>query len=180
MKKKLFVSFMLLIFVAFAFAQAPKPTEPVLKAGDVEHFIKTFPDLQKDLENYGFKYEAQKGDMTIPDALKAKEDFLDILKKHNWDSNFFTKMSTILLGYSYLQYGDQIKAADSKLSSAMKEIESNPNIPAATKEQMKQQMMAAQGMMKTQGTAIFQNINPQDVALIKPFINEIKKIVDKQ
>ena len=175
------IIFTLFILVSFTAAQdPPKPPKQILKPGDVEHFIKTFPLLEKDFEKFNMKYEAKSGDVTFPEALKASNEFLQLLKKHGWDENFWLKAGTIMMGYSAIVYGKEIKKADSEFEKSLKDIESNPNIPAAMKKQLKDQLKAAQGMMKTQGSALQQNIHAQDLKLITPHIKEIQKVIDKE
>lgn len=180
MKHKIFILFILVLLVSFAAAQdPPKPPKQVLKAGDVKHFIKTFPLLEKDFEKFNMKYEAKSGDVTFPEAMKVSNEFIQLLKKHGWDENFWQKAGTIMMGYSAVVYGKEIKKADSGFEKSLKEIESNPNIPAAMKKQLKDRLKAAQGMMKTQGGALKMNIHPQDLELITPLVKEIQKVIDK-
>jgi hypothetical protein len=118
--------------------------------------------------------------VTIPEALKVSSEFFEILKKHGWDENFWAKIGTIMMGYSSIVYGKEMKKADSEMEKSLKEIETNPNIPDAMKQQLKDQLQAAQGMMKTQGAAFKQNIHPADLSLITPRIKEIQKIIDNK
>ena len=169
------------MLVSFGLAQdPPKPPKQVLKAGDVERFIKTFPVLEKDMDAFNMKYEAKSGDVTIPDALKVSSEFMAILKKHGWDEGFWEKWPVILLGYSSIVYGKEMKKADSEMEKSLKEIESNPNIPDSMKQQLKDRLKAAKGIMATQGDAFLKNIHPKDLELVKPHIEAIKKIVDKK
>lgn len=180
MKQKITIIFILLMLVSFALAEdPPKPPKQILKAGDVERFIKTFPVLEKDMEAFNMKYEAKSGDVTIPDALKVSSEFMAILKKHGWDENFWQKWPVIMMGYSSIVYGKEMKKANSEMEKSLKEIDSNPNIPASMKKQLKDQLKAAQGIMKTQGSALSMNIHPKDLELVKPHIKAIEKVIDK-
>jgi len=171
----------LLLLVSFSFVTAedpPQPPKQILKPGDVKHFIKTFPLLKEDMEKFNMKYETKSGDVTVPEALKVSSEFIEVLKKHGWDENFWGKFGTIMMGYSSIVYGKEMKKADSAMEKSLKEIDSNPNIPASMKQQLKDQLKATKGILKSQGTAFKMNIHPADLALIKPLINEIQKIVD--
>jgi hypothetical protein len=169
------------MFVSFVAAQdPPKPPKQILKIGDVERFIKTFPQLEKDMESFNLKYEAKSGDVTIPEALKVSGEFMGILKKHGWDENFWQKLPVILMGYSSVVYGKEMGKADIGMEKSLKEIESNPNIPASMKKQLKDQLKAAKGMMKIQGSAFLQSIHPKDLELIKPYIKAIQSVIDKE
>jgi hypothetical protein len=159
-------------------AKEPEPPKPVLKEGDVKHFIKTFPLLKKDLKDFGMEYEAKAGNVTIPDALKASEKFLEILKKHGWDEQFFTKMATITFGYSSIQYGAGIKKATPEIEKSLKEIEANTALSAEMKEQLKKQIMAAKDMMKLQEKELGKRIHKSDLELIRPLIKELKTVLE--
>ncbi|MCK4761210.1 MAG: hypothetical protein KAW12_03355 [Candidatus Aminicenantes bacterium] len=178
MKKRVFLV-TLIVFVFCTLVTAQEPPKQLLKPGDVKHFIKTFPLLEKEMTAYGLKYDAKSGDTTVPEALKAKSDFLDILKKHGWDENYFGKLGTIMMGYSSIVYGAQMKQADSEMTKQLKEIESNPNIPAAMKETLKAQLKMAAGVMKTTASTLKTNIHAMDLALIRPLVDEIKKVVEQ-
>jgi len=169
----------LLVLMSASVALVQGPPAPILKTGDVEHFIKTFPLLEKEMEDYGFKYEAREGTMTVPEAVEASNEFLAILKKHGWDDHFFQKTAVILSGYSSLVYGDEIKKAASAFEKSIKEIDSNPQLSTEMKRQLKEQMKAAESAMKMQDTTFKSNIHANDLKMIKPHVMEIQNVIDK-
>jgi hypothetical protein len=177
---KKYILFALIVLMSVAVAAEEDSPKQILKSGDVKHFIKTFPLLEKEFEKHDIKYEAKGGTMTVPDAIEARNDFLEILKKHGWDENFFQKVSVILMGYSYIVYGDEMKKADSEFEKALKEIDSDPNISAEMKKQLKEQMKTAKSAMKMQKSTFEKNIHPDDLKLITPHIKEIQKVIDKE
>jgi hypothetical protein len=177
--KASFSILIILLLLAFAGIAQEKPIQ-ILESGDVEHFINTFPKLEKDLEKYGLRYEAREGNVTIPEAVKAKDDFLSILKKHGWDENFFQKFGTIMIGYSSIVYGKEMKKAETEFDRSIREIDSNPNLTAEMKSQFKEQMRAAQSALKNQDNTLMKSIHQNDLDLVKPYIEEIKKVIDKK
>jgi ribosomal protein S20 len=170
----------LIIIISASNVAAEDPPKQILQSGDVQHFIKTFPLLEKEFENYNIEYEAKDGTMTVPDALEASNEFLEILKKHGWDENFFQKTGVILMGYSYIVYGEEMKNVDSEFEKSLKEIDSNPNLSAEMKNQLKEQMKTAKSAMKTQEKTFKQSIHPNDLKMITPHIKEIQKVIDKE
>jgi hypothetical protein len=175
----LFITLALFVVSSFGIADEPETPKPLLKKGDVVRFIKTFPQMEKDFKQFGAQYEAQSGNVTIPEAMKASQDFMNILKKHGWDENFFQKLSVIMMGYSAIEYGKQATKSQAEFEKSLKEIESNPNIPPAMKEQLKQQLKSAYGIMKTQGTELQKRIHPADLNLIRPQVQKLKETIDK-
>ena len=104
---------------------------------------------------------------------------LGILKKHGWDEHFFQKASVILLGYGSIRFGEKSVESNSEIEQTLKEIDSNPDIPASMKQQLKQQITAARGAMGQTGQSLKQNIHPADLALVKAHIKELKPILDE-
>ncbi len=179
MKRKVLLLTIVALFLISSLAVAAEPPKPILKKGDVEKFIKTFPALTKDMKNFDTNMDAKEGNITIPEAMIASNEFNAILKKHGWDENFFTTIQTIVMGYSYLVYGDSIKGANAEIAKALKEIDSNPHLSAEMKEQMKAQMKAASGAMATQNVQMKKSIHPLDLAMIKAKIKELKTVLEK-
>ena len=176
---KLFLSLALILLIAFSIAAQEEPKQ-ILESGDVEHFIDTFPKLEKDFEKYGLRYEAREGNVTIPEAVKAKDEFLSILKKHGWDENFFQKFGAIMIGYSTIVYGKEMKNADSNLERSIKEIDDNQNLTPEMKAQLKEQMRLVKSAMQEQKVNLKKSIHQNDLDMVKPFIEEIKNVIDKK
>jgi hypothetical protein len=176
MKLKIFVLVISLVLVSPIFADDSKEVKPVLKKGDVERFIKTFPLLKEEFKKFEVEYDRKAGSVTYPEALKASQEFLGILKKHGWDEHFFTKMATISMGYSMIVTAKELKNTDPQIAKAIKQIESNPHLSDAMKKQMLEQMKQVKGIMKNQQNVMKKNVQKPDMELIKPHIEELKKL----
>ena len=178
MKRKVLLLAVVVMFVISSLAVAAEPPKQVLQKGDVEKFIKTFPALSKDMKDFDTKMDAKEGNFTYPEALKASADFKGILKKHGWDETFFTKIQTIVMGYSSLVYGAQMKGANAEIAKALAEIDANPALSAEMKAQMKAQMKNAMGAMATQGAELKKSLHPLDLTMIKAKIKELKAVLE--
>lgn len=178
-KLTLFVG-LFFVFTSFCtmMAETPETQKQILKAGDVARFIKTFPLLKRDFEKYGAAYKVKEGNVTIPQAMKASQEFQGILKKHGWDEHFFSKFSAIVLSYTSIVYKKELKKAESKFEAAKKKIMENTAISDQMKKQMLAQMNTARGMLKTQGTIWGKRIHPKDIELVRPFVKELKKVLE--
>jgi hypothetical protein len=177
------VSLKLLLIVLLAvpcLAIAQDSTEPVLEKGDVERFIKTFPMVKEEMEKLGMKYEAKEGDYTVPEAVQASAEFNALLKKHGWDETFFMKMGTIFMGYVSLAHKKEMAQMDPEIEKAIKEIESTAGVSEAMKKQMVERLRATQKMMGGQQGAMQQSVHKLDLALIQPFIPELKKLFEDE
>ncbi len=179
MKLKVFVLVILFSLSLMVLADEPEAPKPVLKKGDVERFIKTFPLLKEDFKKFEVKYDGKSGIVTYPEALAASGEFLGILKKHGWDEQFFTKTAAICVGYSMIVAGKAMKDADPQVAKAMKEIESNPHLSAEMKKQLIEQMKTVKGAMKQQQKALKKSSHKADMELIKPHIQDLKKVFEE-
>lgn len=168
-----------LFFIVSLVVTAETPTQPILKAGDVEHFIKSFPALSKELKALGAQYDAHSGLMNYPAALRANNKLQELLKKHGWDEQFFTKTATICMGYSVAVYGKEYKRANPELEKSLQEIEANTSLSAELKKQMKDALMAAKAGLAESEKAMTKMINPQDLKLIAPFTQQLKTVLEK-
>jgi hypothetical protein len=174
---------LLIIAISFMIASVVSAVDlpqQVLEPGDVEHFLKTFRLIEKDFENFGVKHNVHDGTLTVPESIEAKNQLLEIFKKHGWGEEFFQKAGVILMGYSSIEYGRQVKTTDSEIEKSLKELESNPNLSAEMKKQLKEQMMMAKKMMATQDTTFKENIHPADRQMIMSHISELKKVLEEE
>jgi len=158
-----------------ATAEPPAETaqKPILVKGDVERLIKTYPLLKNDLDKLGMKYDG-KGDMMLPDAIKANAEFKGILQKHGWDDQFFQKITVITAGYASLVIIEKLGENNPEIKEAIKTIDENPDIPKETKDQLKKDLLAGMDAMQKEGHAMSKQIHPQDLELIRPFIKDLK------
>jgi len=179
MKLKVFVLVILFTLTAMVLADEPEAPKPVLKPGDVKQFIKTFPLLKEELKKFEVKYDGKSGNVTYPEAIKASSEFLGILKKHGWDEHYFEKTAAICMGYSTIVSGKAMKDADPQIAKAMKEIESNPHLSDAMKKQLMEQMKTVKGAMKEQQKVVKKYAHKADMELIKPHIEDLKKVFEE-
>ena len=176
MRLKIFVLIIVFTLATMAFAETPNTPKPVLKKGDVDHFIKTFPQLKEDFKKFEVKYDGKSGAFTYPLALKASGDFLGVLKKHGWDEHFFTKMTTIFMGYSMIFAGVEMAKADPQFAKNIEKIKSNTHLSEEMKKQMVDQLMQVKGMLNNQQKFLKGSIQKADMELIKARLEELQKL----
>jgi len=179
MRLRVLILVILLVFSTIFFAEESTAPTPVLEKGDVMKFIKTFPLMKEDFEKFNVEYEAKSGNINYPDVLRANKEFQEILKKHGWDENFFSKMTAIIMGYSSIVYKKEIKNADPQLAKSMKEIKDNPNLSAEMKKQLLEQLKSVKGVLKTQSDSMSNIVSPVDLDLVKPHIDALKEVFEE-
>lgn len=173
------IAALILITAVLGFAVAEEDPVPRLKEGDVEHFIQTYPALSQDLDELGMEYEAESGAYDMPEAVRRNEAFNAVLKKHGWDEHFYVVIGTVLQGYTALAYGEEVPEINQKLADAVKEIESNPALSEAMKEQLIAQMKAAGGMVAGQQAAMQESVHPDDLEQIRGHMDELKDLLEE-
>lgn len=65
------------------------------------------------------------------------------------------------------------------MSKSMKELEKNPHLSPEMKKQMMANLKMVEGAMAQQGKLLQNITNPKDLAFIKPNLEKIKKVLDK-
>jgi hypothetical protein len=122
LSKPLFLCFFFLLFAETLKAQE---VQPVLKDGDIEHFIKTFKPMTEELDALGHDFEDEEEDEDEMDPaaafanlrasmkeIMAKDEVLTILKKYDWDENFIDIYIAISMGYYYNKMNNELEKMD--------------------------------------------------------------------
>ncbi len=175
--KKLMLVFWI-VFILTGLTAAQETVEAVLEKGDVDRFIKTYPVLVEELTKLGMKYEKEEGDLTIPEAARASVEMQTLLKKNGWDETFWVKMQAIMIGYSSLLYQKESASSADEMAKTIKELESDPNVPASMKKQMIERLKATQKMMGGGQDAYQQSIHEDDLNMIRPKIEALTKLFE--
>lgn len=176
MRQILAIIVCVVLFVSVGWAE--DDPVPVLKKGDVERFIDSFPKLVEELERLGMKYDAEEGDYSLPEAIQANAEFRATLIKYGWDEGFFLKMQTIFMGYTAIVYKKEMANVAPQIAEAIKEIESTPGLSEAMKKQMIERMKASQKMMEGGQAGMQTSVHEDDLALIRPKIPDLKKLFE--
>ena len=153
-------------------ADDPAPVA-LLKPGDVDRFCKTFPELTKQIEELGAKYEAKTGDVSGLAALQASAEFKALLTKHGWNETFYQKLAVIAQGYAHLRYGQAMKDARPKMEKSMRELEKTQGLSPEMIAQLQGQMKAAMQSMEQAKAQMKASLHPQDLALIKQHLDRV-------
>jgi hypothetical protein len=134
-------------------AQKASAAGPLLKAGDIDHIIKTLPALKADLEALGeqfvdFQNPSQMQAMAVNEKVQA------VFKRHNWDSDAFASKISALMG----------AFAKVKLDQELE------NLPAEQRQMMASMLQGQLGDLVT--------AHPQDVALVRAKMAQLESFFD--
>lgn len=131
----------LFVLPLFSVAETAGP-EPRLKAGDVQHFLESFPKMIADLKKLGDRY----GDIEDPTAIQsimASDEVQTIMQRYGWSQDTYLQKVTAIAGaYASVRMDEELA-----------------NLPEEQRAMVKQ-MMGAQMPQLMQ-------VHPSDVALVK-------------
>ena len=123
-------TYIMVLLVGFGTVQAQE-ISPVLKNGDIDHFIKSFKPMTTELEALGHTFNASDENdnemnpmadfanmrMKMKEVM-SKNEVLTILKKYDWDENFLDIYIAVSMGYFY----NTINMELDKMDDAEKEM----------------------------------------------------------
>lgn len=98
------------ILPSFMWAQAGATTTPpkaVLKEGDIERFMETYPKLEAEFEALDGEWE-DADFATALSALEANAEVQAILDRYGWDAAFFSKLEVIVRSMALLEIEAQL------------------------------------------------------------------------
>ena len=133
------------VMVAFAGLAQDGTPPSLLTPAIVENFIASYPEVKAKVEELHAEYDVA-GDISGSDAWRAWADVngaksqLDaVVQAHDFPDfpTWVRTLSVAARAYAFIQGGADL---DSKVSEALARIESDPNIPEAQKEMMRQQL----------------------------------------
>ena len=175
--KSIFIVALVMITWTYSFAQ--ESTEVYkLTANDVEHFIKDYPTLKGDLEEYGAEYDESTGEFKLPETVKAMSDFNHIIVKHGYKDyeDFVLKASSLLMAYTSIVSKQGMAESETEIKEKLKKIEDDPNLSYDQKEMMKNQLQAGLTMMQSY-SAIYSN--SANVAVVNQYVDRLKALFDE-
>ncbi|MBT5900491.1 MAG: hypothetical protein HOH58_00090 [Opitutaceae bacterium] len=154
---RIILSLMSLLMAGLLVVQAKESDGPAaqLKAGDIQRFIQTMPQVIKDLKQMGESYENIQDPSAIH-ALMTSEKAQAILRKYSWEQEEFTrKLTAIVAGYALLRMETELA-----------------NLPAEQRAMVK-------SMMTGQMAHMF-SVHESDLALVKKHAAALDKFFDEQ
>ena len=176
MRSLLFVALALFTWM-YSFAQENTDVYK-LTANDVEHFIKEYPTLKGDLEEYGAEYDESTGEFTLPETVKEMSDFNHIIEKHGYkdSEDFVSKVSSLLMAYASIVSEQGMVDRENEIKEKLKDIDEDPNLTYDQKEMMKNQLQAGLTMMQSY-KAIYSN--SANVAVVNQYIDQLKAFFEE-
>jgi hypothetical protein len=170
-----------LVGVAVAFAgQAEEPARPsLLTPSVVENFITSYPEVKAKVDELRARYDVA-GDLSELAAWRAwaeaggAESQLDFVVQAYEFPDFATWVRTLSVtaqAYAFAQSGADL---DRKMAEALARVESDPNLPDAQKEMMRQQLLhsghAIAAMMPSQAS----------VDAVRPYVEQLGQLFDDE
>ena len=164
-----------ILFSVSVFSQMPDNSTPVLKATDVERFIKHFPSLQNEFNKANFEFDA---DDDISELMEVANEYAEVNKmvqKYGYTdyAEFALQTWAIAACYASVKMEDE---GMPNVNEAIAEIEKDENMTAEQKQMAIQQLQAVYSAL---GTSITSMANEQDITLVKKYIKELDSVFDE-
>lgn len=149
-----------------------------LTANDVEHFIAKYPELEKDLEDFGAEYDHTSGEFVLPETVHAMSDFNHIITKYSYTdyNDFVAKAASIIMAYASIVSKEGLAESENEIKAQIKEIDDNPNLSHDQKEMMKTQLQASLTLMQSYG-AIYSN--SANISVVKQYLPQLKAVFEE-
>lgn len=168
-----------------AFAQK----EPALTDRQIESFIASFPAVLEFGKRHHLDDVEMVGDSKGGIAAQYRErmqylrdkgiydEFGSIVRPHGFSSpEAWTAVAQrVLKAYVANSIGAQKVEMDAQMQAALRQLQSDPNIPAAQKEAILKQMQGSAAMMKE-----LYATSPADKAAMLPHMTQLKELFEQQ
>lgn len=166
----------LIVSICSGFAQSESETIKLTSA-DVNKFIGSFPDIQKDLEALDIQYMKSDNNLTMPEGVEILNKVNNIVQKHGYTdyTDFLVKAGTIINAYTAVEMGREAGSIQPEIQEAIKEIEKNPYYTAEQKAEMKKALVQSSKAMEDYSKSASTDEN---VEVVKPYVGQIKQMLD--
>lgn len=186
LSRVLFTAFLLLLGSVSVQAQTPPgfppgfgqtdPSLPPLTSAAVEKVIKSYGELIEEFKDYEPVGDGSNlGEyLQSQNAVGKAEKIMKKAGFENWQQWSVSFMQTM---QAYAAYKTRQVNADymPELKKQMAEIQNNPNISAAQKQQALAMMQASQGWMQAMN-----NISEKDIKAVEPHAAKLEALFEKQ
>lgn len=162
--------------------------EPALTDRLVTSFIASFPDAQAFGERHRLdevESATTPDDMADPFGeavrhLRAKGlygEFRSVVRRHGFASpeQWAGVAERVMKAYVANAMGERNVDVNAQMQAAIKQLQSDPNIPDAQKEAIVKRMRGSAAMMSNMADA-----SPADRAAVRPHMTRLKEILDKE
>jgi hypothetical protein len=143
---------------------------------DVKTFIKSYPEIQTELEAINVRINSDEN-FTLPEGAEVLNKVNAVVQKYGYTdySDFITKVGTIMATYSSIEFGKESVGAQPEIEAAIKEINDNPGLTTEQKEQIKASLMQSAQALQQMSNSM---ASSENVAVVQPYADEIRQMLD--
>ena len=175
-----------IFLVQFIPAFAAEGDVSFLTEAQVKKFLKNFPPYMawiKKKSKLLDQLEDKSDALQIINAARFAKDHQKFFQKQGWSyEEFINTAQKVLRAYAALETEKSLQEGRKeyviKRNEAMAEIQQNPHLTPEQKQMMLQQMGQAEELMKMAG-AIYKDVPPANLALIKKYREAIARILEE-
>ena len=171
-----FFIFVFILSILSASSQEDSETIKITSA-DVDKFITSFPDIQKDLEALDAHYIQSDDNLTMPEGVEIMNKINDIVREHGYTDyyDYIAEAGAIITAYTSVELGREAGSIQPEIQKALNEIEQNPYLTAEQKKDMKTALMQSSQAMEDYSKSASTDEN---VEVIKPYTDRIKQMLE--
>ncbi|MDI9243620.1 hypothetical protein [Marinobacter sp. CHS3-4] len=178
-----FIVFCLLLLAPLAARAEPLTDDTIRSFIDS---MKTFQSMEGEFEGLTEELESQNNDMQMPDMSRifstsveqmkgheAHRRMEDVVQEHGFDStdSWARAGDRIFHAWTSIEMGRHSGMMGEEMSQAMDQINNNPNMSEAQKEQMRKMMGGAMSAMEQAS-----NAPEADKQAIRPYMHELRAV----
>jgi len=176
-KFRLFCMALLAAFLLSVPAATAQIQQVPLSADMVQRVIVSYPGLKAKAEELGKRYDAP--DEGFAEGLQAwmmasslHGELNTLAGQYGFDSflGWLQTVYSVAQAYAFAQGGDKM---DAQIAEALAQIDSNPNIPAAQKEMLRQQIQASAAMIGGMRPS------QENIDAVTPFLDQLKPVLEE-
>lgn len=164
---------MLVLSGGAAWAEGNPQVARRLRPGDVEKFVRTYPDMHAQYRSLQVESGSYEGK-----GLQLWRDVTGILNRHGWKHSFWGKLGAIANGVAYLRIEEVKQRGAPGVQSALRGLQQSPFIKDATKRQIRAEVRRAGSDVEQAAASFAQKVHPEDLALLRPHLRELKRVFD--
>jgi len=165
-----------------ALAQSALDREVISRWIDAAKEVQTWAEAQEDesLDDELFDFDGLPTFADIERAYaeiyRSDDDVRSMIRERGFDSaeQWGNVSARITMGMVSLEMGEQQPQMNAEMAQAMREMESNPNVPPQMREMMRQQMQQAMGGVER----MTEGVREDDLPALRQMRDELQAIID--
>lgn len=173
--KKLIHILLAVCLITGIYAQKPDTSIPQLKNDDVERFINHYKSIVSDFEKLDVKFHPESDLESFTNAIDNLDEVNAVVRKYGYKDidSFVTQTWAISVSYASITVNiEELK----EYKEAKEEIQNSTEL---TDEQKSQAIARLEQVIGAMASAFGSMVNEKDIETVRPYMNQLKEILDE-